>query len=515
MISQGIFSYYVGELAWCQSGGGDVDLLLIEGFCVRQGYLHVKGKFVFEVDNGYWISNDEGLFRTECLLEPGPDLSEVRGRYEIDCESSIRRRIHYNREYALAISDRARFLREKAQGKRIVMVPLILFCDDVSGNVSKKWNANYNWYFQLAGLPFEYTQLDYNVHFLATSNTLSPLQIGREVLQDVVSGLEKGINAYDVMQREEILAVGGVFLIECDNPMANELAAGIDIRRGLRFCRFCEVKRDATTGHMQVSFPAISVEDMISPMFRLGYGFSGHRHIPVEILHTFSLGLIKYLMVASIKELSDKDQKVLTVRIDALSSVGFPKPLRGNQLIQYVGSLQGKDRRAFVQVAVPVFQGLLSQKWLKAWQYLATVSVQLFSRRISDVDTYLDVLQRSLQAMMATIADINVSWLSAHAKYHTLAHVVENIREFGPAVLYMSEKFESFNKVMRNHAVHTNRHGPSVDVARRFARYAVVRHLLSGGMFKSEGRWSSPGDGLRQTFYDPIVQRVLGYKEEG
>ncbi|KAI9007055.1 hypothetical protein BC832DRAFT_519661, partial [Gaertneriomyces semiglobifer] len=99
------------------------------------------------------------------------------------------------------------------------------------------------------------------------------------------------------------------------------------------------------------------------------------------------------------------------------------------------------------------------------------------------VDTYLDVLQRSLQAMMATIADINVSWLSAHAKYHTLAHVVENIREFGPAVLYMSEKFESFNKVMRSHAVHTNRHGPSVDVARRFARYAVVRHLLSGGMF--------------------------------
>ncbi|KAI9011474.1 hypothetical protein BC832DRAFT_590695 [Gaertneriomyces semiglobifer] len=474
------------------------------------------------------------------------------------------------------------------------MVPLIFFCDDVSGNVSKKWNAHYNWYFQLAGLPFEYTQLNYNVHFLATSNTLSPLQIGREVLQDVVSGLEKGINAYDVMQREEILAIGGVFLIECDNPMANELAAGIDIRRGLRFCRFCEVKRDATTvdglygmtttethqrrqwggmqevlrrrllvavdprttnaaldrdkkstgidckygaffiskmrefidrnpgctredvqGHMQVSFPAISVEDMISPMFRLGYGFSGHRHIPVEIFYTLSLGLIEYLMVASIKELSDKDQKVLTVRINALSSVGFPRPLRGNQLVQYVGSLQGKDRRAFVQVAVPVFQGLLSQKWLKAWQYLATVSVQLFSRRISDVDTYLDVLQRSLQAMMATIADINVSWLSAHAKYHTLAHVVENIREFGPAVLYMSEKFESFNKVMRNHAVHTNRHGPSVDVARRFARYTVVRHLLSGGMFKSEGRWSSPGNGLRQTFYDPIVQRVLGYKEEG
>ncbi|KAI8999641.1 hypothetical protein BC832DRAFT_534096, partial [Gaertneriomyces semiglobifer] len=491
MISQGIFSYYVGELAWCQSGGGDVDLLLIEGFCVRQGYLHVKGKFVFEVDNGYWISNDEGLFRTECLLEPGPDTSEVRGRYEIDCESSIRRRIHYNREYALAISDRARFLREKAQGKRIVMVPLILFCDDVSGNVSKKWNAHYNWYFQLAGLPFEYTQLDYNVHFLATSDTLSPLQIGREVLQDVVSGLEKGINAYDVMQREEILAVGGVFLIECNNPMANELAAGIDIRRGLRFCRFCEVKRDATTvdglygmtttethqrrqwgGTQEVLrhrlLVALDPRTTKAALDRnkksTGINCNGHRHIPVEILHTLSLGLIEYLMVASIKELSDKDQKVLTVRIDALSSVGFPRRLRGNQLVRYVGSLQGKDRRAFVQVAVPVFQGLLSQKWLKAWQYLATVSVQLFSRRISDVDTYLDVLQRSLQAMMATIADINVSWLSAHAKYHTLAHVIENICEFGPAVLYMSEKFESFNKVKRNHVVHTNRHGPSVDV---------------------------------------------------
>ncbi|KAH9808337.1 hypothetical protein DFH28DRAFT_657217 [Melampsora americana] len=60
--------------------------------------------------------------------------------------------------------------REKAQGKVICHVPLALYSDDTSGNVSKKWNKHMSIYFTLAGLPPDMANQGFNIHFLATSN---------------------------------------------------------------------------------------------------------------------------------------------------------------------------------------------------------------------------------------------------------------------------------------------------------------------------------------------------------
>ena len=37
-------------------------------------------------------------------------------------------------------------LKARADGKRVVMLPLILFSDDTSGNRSKKWHKFESWY---------------------------------------------------------------------------------------------------------------------------------------------------------------------------------------------------------------------------------------------------------------------------------------------------------------------------------------------------------------------------------
>lgn len=67
--------------------------------------------------------------------------------------------------------------RVKAKGERVHSVPLWTYCDDTSGNVSKKWNKHNSVLFTLGGLPREYSQMLYNVHFMATSNTASPLEM--------------------------------------------------------------------------------------------------------------------------------------------------------------------------------------------------------------------------------------------------------------------------------------------------------------------------------------------------
>jgi len=62
-------------------------------------------------------------------------------------------------------------------------------------------------------------------------------------------------------------------------------------------------------------------------------------------------------------------------------------------------------------------------------------------------------------------------------------HLPEHIRRFGPAILFATEAFESFNAIIRAKSVHSNRHAPSRDIALAFAQSNRVRHLLSGGLF--------------------------------
>lgn len=66
--------------------------------------------------------------------------------------------------------------RAKATGRRVIGVPLWIYCDDTSGNVSKKWNKHNSILITFAGLPREFVQMGYNIHFLSTSNLAPPLE---------------------------------------------------------------------------------------------------------------------------------------------------------------------------------------------------------------------------------------------------------------------------------------------------------------------------------------------------
>lgn len=62
-----------------------------------------------------------------------------------------------------------------------------------------------------------------------------------------------------------------------------------------------------------------------------------------------------------------------------------------------------------------------------------------------------------------------------------IIHLPAHIRRFGPAVLFATESFESFNAVIRAKSIHSNRLAPSRDIALAFAHNNRVRHLVSGG----------------------------------
>jgi len=141
--------------------------------------------------------------------------------------------------------------RAKAQGKHVAALPLWMYCDDTSGNVSKKWNEHNSFLFTLAGLSGHETSKEFNIHFLCTSNLAPPL----EMLDGVIDQLEyvtrhlmvrlclssfrtaqnKGVWAWDCVLKEPILVFPSVLALLGDNPMESEFACHIGLR-GKYFC---------------------------------------------------------------------------------------------------------------------------------------------------------------------------------------------------------------------------------------------------------------------------------------
>ena len=76
--------------------------------------------------------------------------------------------------------------RELANGCSVFAFPIWLYCDDTSGNSSKKWNKHNSYLFTAAGLPHALAHLEYNVHFLATSNLAPPLEMLDGIVEQIM-----------------------------------------------------------------------------------------------------------------------------------------------------------------------------------------------------------------------------------------------------------------------------------------------------------------------------------------
>ncbi|KAJ6503838.1 hypothetical protein C8R45DRAFT_894926 [Mycena sanguinolenta] len=502
--------------------------------------------------------------------------------------------------------------RVQAKGHRVFRFPLWVYCDDTSGNVSKKWNEHNSFLVTPAGLPRSEAQKEYNIHFLCTSN-IAPLL---EMLDGVVDQLElaqkHGIWAWDVVLNEPVLVIPEVLALLGDNPMQSEFACHIGLR-GKLFCRACWVKgpdaldpaptdnrepaaagdsdgesvrsvnsaegsngsgasdagpkkgrgkrlketmaqmvarvsdfvkigrlrnKAETTDKLHSYFTEASTLDTktkiqnlrtesgvkdtyqlffieklfrsykgkrgrsskqaaldaalarlpqntTSPVWRIK-GLDPHQDTPVEILHVVLLGFVKYLWRDLVQvQLKNKDDKkdLLITRLSSVNVAGLGiSPLAGRTLVQYSGSLTGRDFRSIAQVAPFVVYDLVSADCFATWQSLSKLVPLIWVPEIEDLESHIALLTDEINHFLLAAARWTNRWFNK-PKFHIILHLPTHIRRFGPAILFATEAFESFNAVIRAKSVHSNRHAPSCDIAQAFAQGNRIRHLLSGGLF--------------------------------
>ena len=121
-------------------------------------------------------------------------------------------------------------------------------------------------------------------------------------------------------------------------------------------------------------------------------GLDPHQDTPVEILHVILLGFVKYLWRDLVQnQLGKNDDKkgLLATRLSSFDVSGLGiSPLAGQTLVQYSGSLTGRDFRAIAQAAPFVVYDLVSEDCFETWVALSKIMPLIWQPEIKDIDAH-------------------------------------------------------------------------------------------------------------------------------
>ncbi|KAF9076936.1 hypothetical protein BDP27DRAFT_1209356 [Rhodocollybia butyracea] len=599
--------YYIFEPCMLRSGL----IYMPHRWFQRQGHFYARcwrmeqvarrsGKVSWRVlkgDGKITISEDELLLSFPGLVKNQsdyPDLADVTQIEDVIDTSSTPPKLE---PWALTDPQLGNRWRERANGAQCLLFPIWLYCDDTSGNTSKRWNEHNSYLFTPAGLEREESSKEYNVHFLSTSNTAPPLEMLDGVADQLEDCQENGIWAWDLETESPVLLLVCVLALLGDNPMQSEFACHIGLR-GKYFCRTCWVKgqdvnnephekpakkpaggrgfnsegSDAGSAHSQDSqvwknmisrvqafvkpgtprtktetiealdsqlteaktpsstnrvktkrtatgikdtYQSFFIDRLLnagkrrqggvtqgalqneigklpnqttSPVLRIR-GLNAHSDTPVEILHVVLLGFVKYLwrdVIENQIKLNPDKKKELAARLSSfdVEGLGLQSKLAGDTLVEHYGSLTGSDFRKICQVAPFVLKEFVNKECYETWVVLSKLIPLIWQPEIENLDTYLISLKHGIDQFLLHTAKWSTRWFNK-PKFHILVHLPEHIRRFGPAMLFATEVFESFNAIIRAKSVHSNRLAPSRDIAWAFAKHNRIRHMLSGGKFEN------------------------------
>lgn len=120
-------------------------------------------------------------------------------------------------------------------------------------------------------------------------------------------------------------------------------------------------------------------------------GLNPHADTPVEILHTVLLGFVKYfwrdVIQNQLKGPENKD--LLKTRLSSLDVAGLGiNKISGHMLVQYAGSLTGRDFRVIAQVAPFVLHDLVSKACFDTWISLSNLIPLVWQPTIPNIDNY-------------------------------------------------------------------------------------------------------------------------------
>ncbi|TPX58608.1 hypothetical protein PhCBS80983_g02992 [Powellomyces hirtus] len=538
MVRVNGLDFYTGEMAMTSDG----TLIRIMNFFKVKGKLSFSGTILTELP-----ALPETPVGQLFTLARHPLSSVTRPVEDLLPSASITMVVKQEADGAiLNIQAPVNHWRQTANGRWILVVPLVMFCDGSSGNISKQWNNHDTWIFTLAGLPFDQQSSDYHQHFVCTSNGLDGMEMTSAIVAQLKQ-LTEGISCVHGVSHEPLLVIGGLLCLLGNNPQSSKFcchnatglielvstpttqrnwqttAAIIAQQLQLLFEKHTKTKLQelqTATGVKCVLAQKV-IDKRRNPLLQLP-GFDGHLDTPVEVLHTVLLGFVKYVGNQTIKyglvtgANRATNKAAVIARIDSFDANGTDRgPMRGSTFVTYVGSLIGRDFKAFIQAGVFIFHGLIADDVMAMWEKLAVLSALVHENRISNLDAYCDQLEAATDAFFAAVASFSIR-LFKKTKYHIFHHLVQDVCCFGLPRHYHTETSERFNHAIRSQSVHSNRQAPSLDIASGFSLLATMSHVVSGGILLAPVEPEAPlelihaSEAITCLAGDPTVRALFG-----
>ncbi len=262
--------------------------------------------------------------------------------------------------------------------------------------------------------------------------------------------------------------------------------------------------------------------------------FDPNQDSPFKVLHVVLLGMVKYFWRDAVSRQNAEGKAKLITHLNSIDTCGLGLPLlHGEILVYYASSLVGHNFRAVLQVAPAILYDMIPSEAYEAWLVLCRLTPLIFQPvimnrtwyRVSTVnkiemdEQVLTIFEKQLEHaitdFLAATALLSIQWFNK-PKFHLFLHIPFYIRWFGPAILYATEGFESYNFLFRLWSVHSNRHAPSADIAEVFSFLHAIHHLASGGYVfvdAAEGRQITAhqaGQGVRRMVEDKIFRHLMG-----
>ncbi|KAJ8086260.1 hypothetical protein PM082_005083 [Marasmius tenuissimus] len=235
-------------------------------------------------------------------------------------------------------------------------------------------------------------------------------------------------------------------------------------------------------------------------------GVNMHQDTPTEILHTILLGVVKYFWGQTVHILDKKKAfSTFQVRLASVDTSGLNIPkISAEYICAYKGSLIGKHFKSLAQLMPFLIYDLVPGKVLDAWTIIGELIVLIWHTEIEDREVYLCKLSATIEAFLNITAECSPSILISKPKFHFLVHLPAYIRRFGPALIFSTERYKSFNHVFRLTCIHSNRQAPSRDSCKAFASQDITKHIVTGGSWidRTTGEWAHAG------------QKVLAYMRD-
>ncbi|KAG0147463.1 hypothetical protein CROQUDRAFT_42703, partial [Cronartium quercuum f. sp. fusiforme G11] len=215
---------------------------------------------------------------------------------------------------------------------------------------------------------------------------------------------------------------------------------------------------DMTDGEQEQAVVDLDDEfgEHVKNLFLQVPGFDGHLHTPVEILHVWLLGIVKYTYHNAMNGMKAIAKESLMAQWAAFDTSGLDiPPIIPKTMYQHYNSLVGKEFCVILQAAPFVLFEDLPKNKQPMWIVLCHLGSYIFETEFCDMNTHLAGLHVWIDTFLCEMVKLNAMWTNK-PKFHILTHLQDSIALFGPASLFATEKFESYNANTCSASVHSN-----------------------------------------------------------